>query len=77
MTQIRRILDRVSCSLRTFHEDQEGLNTIELVLIICCAATLLAVAYKYLWGTGSTGIIAVAVKNTINNFTQMFTPPTS
>ena len=73
MTKLCLISDRVVRSIRAIREDEEGINTIEMVLIVCAAATLLAVAYKYLWGSGSTGLIAVQIKNVVNKFSGVFT----
>lgn len=51
MSQLQAIRVRVSKSFQAIHKDEQGMNTIEIVLILCAAAVILTVAFKFLWGT--------------------------
>jgi hypothetical protein len=44
------------------------METIELVLVLCLAAAVLALAFKYLWGKDSSGILAKGIGNVTNQF---------
>jgi hypothetical protein len=54
---------------RALHQDEEGLNTIELVLILCVAAFVLYSAYKLLWADGKTGTISAYLDSILQRFT--------
>jgi hypothetical protein len=77
MSTLKLIHARISKSALALHEDEEGINTLELVLILCVAATLLAVAYKFLWGNKNEGLVATGIKNVTNLFFGIFTGNTT
>ena len=73
MMKIHRLRDHLSAKLRDLHKDQAGINAIEMVLILCAAAVVLALAFKLLWGQNNDGKIATHITTTIKNFTSLFT----
>jgi Flp pilus assembly pilin Flp len=72
MSTLNRIRGLGRRSIQALHQDEEGLNTIEMVLIVCAAALLLWSAYSYLWGNENDGIIAKMINTVIDKFTSTF-----
>lgn len=52
-------------SLRRIHEDERGLETLQVVMIIAIAAIVLALV-KYFWDTAGNGGVKQWVTNLIN-----------
>jgi Flp pilus assembly pilin Flp len=73
MSTMNRVREFCCRSVRDLHRDEEGLNTIEMVLIVCCAALMIYGCYKYLWvgtkgGDEPTGIIASLFGGVVTKF---------
>jgi hypothetical protein len=70
---IRSYRDRLAATLGRLHEDEEGIVSIEMVLVLCAAAVVLALAFKMLWGKDNEGLIAIHIESIISNITSLFT----
>ena len=69
---IRSRRDGAIATLRRLHENEVGLLSIEMVLVLCAGTTVLALAFNLLWGKQSDGLIADHIKKVIHQFTELF-----
>ena len=53
MTQNTNALARLNASLKALHEDEDGMEALQVVLILAVAAIVLAFAYKIFGGDSS------------------------
>jgi hypothetical protein len=64
--------DRLHQALRGLHRDEEGMETLQVVLITAVAAAVLILAYNAFWKEGGAFSIRDQVGGIINNFNTVF-----